>query len=138
MKSSTIKDCRVISLPKNHTKKGNITAINNSKEIPFGIKRIYYLYDVPGGEERGGHAHKELQQLIISASGSFELKIDDGEEIKSFHLNRPYEAVLMPPGLWRELINFSSGSVCLVLASHEYSETDYIRDYNEFVKYKSK
>lgn len=136
MKQTTVFDCTIIELPKNHTVNGNITAVNNLKEVPFNINRVYYLYDVPGGEARGGHAHKELQQLIIAASGSFDLIVDDGKVKKTFHLNRPYHGVLMPCGLWRELDNFSSGSICLVLASSNYDEFDYIRDYNEFLKYK--
>lgn len=136
MKHSTVFDCTLLELPKNHTLKGNITAVNNFQEIPFDIKRVYFLYDVPGGEARGGHGHKELQQLIIAASGSFDLIVDDGKVKRTFHLNRPYQGVLMPAGLWRELDNFSSGSICLVLASTPYEESDYLRDYDEFKKYK--
>lgn len=137
MKNTTVFDCTLLELPKNHTVNGNITAVNNFREVPFEIKRVYYLYDVPGGESRGGHAHKELQQFIIAASGSFDLIVDDGKEKSTFHLNRPYQGVLMPPGLWRELDNFSSGSICLVFASHNYEEEDYIRDYIEFIHYKN-
>lgn len=136
MKSTTVFDCTLIQLPKNHQENGNITAINNSIEIPFEIDRVYYLYDVPGGESRGGHAHKELKQLIVAASGSFDLIVDDGKIKRTFHLNRPNQGVLMPPGLWRELDNFSSGSICLVLASEKYDEDDYIRERAEFNKYK--
>lgn len=136
MKNSTVFDCTLLELPKNHTLNGNITAVNNFQEIPFDIKRVYYLYDVPGGEARGGHGHKELQQCIIAASGSFDLIVDDGKVKRTFHLNRPYQGVLMPAGLWRELDNFSSGSICLVLASTPYEESDYLRDYDEFKKYK--
>ena len=136
MKNSTVFDCTLLELPKNHTLNGNITAVNNFQEIPYEIKRVYYLYDVPGGEARGGHGHKELQQLIIAASGSFDLIVDDGKVKRTFHLNRPYQGVLMPAGLWRELDNFSSGSICLVLASTPYEESDYLRDYDEFKKYK--
>mgnify|MGYP005749700169 CR=1 FL=1 len=137
MKNTTVLDCKCITLPKNHTEKGNITAVNNLQEIPFEVKRVYYLYDVPGGEARGGHGHRELQQLIIAASGSFDLIVDDGKTSRTFSLNRPYQGVLMPAGLWRELNNFSSGSICLVLASSLYDPNDYIRDYQEFVNYKS-
>lgn len=136
MKESTVYNASLIQFNKNHNIKGNITAVNNLVEIPFDTKRIYYLYDVPGGEERGAHAHKDLQQLIIAASGSFDLVLDDGKTKRTFQLNRPYIGVYMPAGLWRELNNFSSGSICLVLASHTYDENDYIRDYNEFIKYK--
>jgi hypothetical protein len=137
MKKTTVFDCTLLHLPINHKDSGNITALHNNLEIPFSIKRVYYLYDVPGGEERGGHAHKELQQLIIAASGSFDLTIQDGLNKRTFNLNRPYHGVLMPAGLWRELSNFSSGSICLVMASTEYNENDYIRDYDNFLKYKN-
>ena len=135
-KTSSIFDCSIITLDKNHRVKGNLTAINNFSELPFDVKRVYFLYDVPGGEARGGHAHKELQQLIVAASGSFDLIVDDGKVKRTFHLNRPYQGILMSSGLWRELNNFSSGSICLVLASHEYSEDDYIRQYSDFLNYK--
>ena len=135
-KTSSIFDCSIITLDKNHRVKGNLTAINNFSELPFDVKRVYFLYDVPGGEARGGHAHKELQQLIVAASGSFDLIVDDGKVKRTFHLNRPYQGILMPSGLWRELNNFSSGSICLVLASNEYSEDDYIRQYSDFLNYK--
>ena len=110
--------------------------LNNDVEIPFKIQRVYYLYDVPGGESRGGHAHKDLQQVIVAASGSFDLIVDDGKIKRTFHLSRPYLGVYMPSGIWRELDNFSSGAICLVLASHLYDETDYIRDHEEFIKFK--
>lgn len=137
MKHTTVSDCTLIDLPKNHTIKGNITAINNGIEVPFDVNRVYYLYDIPGGESRGGHAHRALQQLIVAVSGSFDLTIDDGNEKKTFQLNRPYIGVLMPPGLWRELNNFSSGSICLVLASLPFEESDYIREYDDFLTYKN-
>jgi oxalate decarboxylase/phosphoglucose isomerase-like protein (cupin superfamily) len=133
MKETTVFDCSLIQFRKNHTEKGNITAINNHIEIPFQVKRVYYLYDVPGGEERGAHAHKNLKQLIVAASGSFDLTVDDGSTKRTFQLNRPNMGVLMPAGLWRELHNFSSGSICLVLASDVYEVNDYIRDYKEFL-----
>lgn len=136
MRQTTVFDCTLLELPINHSKKGNITAVNNGIEVPFNIKRVYYLYDVPGGEARGGHAHRDLQQLIVAASGSFDLTIDDGKVKRTFQLNRPYHGVLIPAGLWRELNNFSSGSICLVLASIPYSERDYIRDYQDFLTYK--
>jgi len=134
---TSVFDCNILRLPKVYNKSGNITAINNQLEIPFKTKRVYYLYDIPGGESRGGHAHKELQQLIIAASGSFDIIIDDGMVKRTFHLSRPYTGLYLPSGLWRELDNFSSGSICLVLASLRYDENDYIRDYKSFKKYKS-
>jgi hypothetical protein len=136
MKESTVNDCTLIELPQYFSPNGRITSINNSIEVPFEIKRVYYLYDIPGGEDRGGHAHKELQQLIVAASGSFDLMIDDSREKKIYSLNRPYLGVILPPGLWRELGNFSSGSICLVMASKKYDELDYIRSYEKFIEYK--
>lgn len=135
-KQTTINDCIKVQLPKIANPAGNLTAIQQNQDVPFSIKRIYYLYDIPGGQERGAHGHKNLHQLIVAASGSFEVVLTDGKETKSFYLNRPYEGLLIKPGLWRELKNFSSGSVCLVLASDEYSEDDYIRNYEEFKQFK--
>lgn len=137
-KSNTVFDCSHIDLNINHSDKGNITVFENQKTLPLDIKRIYYLYDVPGGETRGGHAHKDLHQLVIAASGSFDVLIDDGQVKRTITLNRPYHCLHIIPGIWREIINFSSGSNCLVLASWKYEETDYIRDYNDFIKYKRK
>ena len=134
--TSTIDDCMLIELDKNHRIKGNITVVENRESVPFDIERVYYLYDVPGGEERGGHAHKDLSQLIIAASGSFDVILDDGINRRTITLNRPYQGLYFVPGIWKELVNFSSGSSCLVLASHKYIEADYIRDYAEFLKYK--
>ena len=136
MKNTSVFDCSLITLPKIHKEAGNITPVNGMHEVPFDINRVYYLYDVPGGEGRGGHAHKELHQLILAASGSFDIIIDDGRVKRTFHLSRPYTGLYMPPGLWRELDNFSSGSISLVLASHVYDGDDYIRDYDGFIKYK--
>lgn len=138
MKNNSVYDCTVIELDKHHHEKGNITVVENGTTVPFDIKRTYYLYDVPGGESRGGHAHKELYQLIVAASGSFTVTLDDGSVKRTFLLNRPYQALLVVPGIWRELDDFSSGSVCLVLASHLYDEADYIRDYGEFLRLKGK
>lgn len=135
MKSS-VYDCSIIEMDKCHRIKGNLTVIESLKTIPFDIQRVYYLYDVPGGESRGGHAHKELQQLIVSASGSFNVLLDDGKIKRTFTLNRPYQGLLVVPGIWRELEDFSSGSVCLVLASLVYDENDYIRDYSDFLDFK--
>jgi len=138
MTISTVYDCSIIEIDKHHHKKGNISVIENGITIPFDVKRAYYLYDVPGGESRGGHAHKDLQQLIIAVSGSFNVTLDDGYVKRTFTLNRPYQGLLVVPGIWRELDDFSSGSVCLVLASTKYDEEDYIRDYSEFERYKNK
>jgi dTDP-4-dehydrorhamnose 3,5-epimerase-like enzyme len=125
-------NCNVLDLPKIHNRAGNITPIHGNNEIPFEIKRVYYLYDVPGGEIRGGHAHYNLHQLIIAASGSFDVVIDDGKNKKTVTLNRPNFGLYVTPGIWRDLVNFSSGAVLLVLASMKYDESDYIRDYEKF------
>ena len=124
-----------IQLPKITDQRGNLTFIEGNNHIPFTIKRIYYLYDVPGGESRGGHAHKKLEQLIIAVNGSFDVILDDGETKQRFHLNRSYNGLYVAPKTWRELDNFSSGSVCLVLASECFDESDYIRDYEDFKNY---
>jgi len=137
MTESTIYNCNVLTLPKIHNRAGNITALNNSMDLPFDIHRVYYLYDIPGGVLRGGHAHKELQQLIIAVSGSFDIILDDGLNKKTVFLNRPYYGLHIIPGIWRELNNFSSGAICLVMASLEYDEKDYIRAYEDFLTYKS-
>jgi WxcM-like, C-terminal. len=136
MKRTTVYDCSVIELDKHHHEKGNITVVENGNTVPFHVKRSYYLYDVPGGASRGGHAHRELRQLIIAASGSFDVTLDDGQLKRTFKLNRPYQGLLVVPGIWRELDDFSSGSVCLVLASMVYEESDYIRNYEDFLKIK--
>jgi dTDP-4-dehydrorhamnose 3,5-epimerase-like enzyme len=132
---ASIYDCSIIQLPKIHNRSGNITIVENSNTIPFDVKRIYYLYDIPSGETRGGHGHKELQQLIIAASGSFEMVLDDGKLKKVVTLNRPDYGLLITPGIWRDILNFSSGSICLVLASMEYNPKEYLRDYQEFLKF---
>jgi len=119
-------------LTKIHNRAGNITIVESEKNVPFEIKRIYYLYDIPGGEDRGGHAHKELSQLIVAAAGSFNVKLDDGVNKKIITLNRPDYGIYIVPGIWRELLEFSSGAICLVLASHTYDEDDYLREYNNF------
>ncbi len=130
----TIEKCKIVDLPKITDPRGNLTFIEANQHTPFDIKRVYYLYDVPGGAERGGHAHKELQQLIIAMSGSFDVVLDDGREKKRFHLNRSYFGLYVGNMIWRELDNFSSGAVCLVLASNHYSESDYYRDYDDYLK----
>ena len=127
-----LEHCRIVELPKISDVRGNLTFVEGDRHVPFDIKRVYYLYDVPGGAERGGHAHKGLHQLIIAMSGSFDVILDDGHEPKRFHLNRSYYGLYVCPMIWRELDNFSSGSVCLVLASNYYDEDDYYRDYNEY------
>jgi len=134
VKMGNVYNCSIIELPKVHNRAGNLTALENNVNIPFEVNRIYYLYDVPGGIERGGHAHKELEQFIIAVSGSFDILIDDGTNRKIVHLDRPYIGLHITPGIWRELLNFSSGTICLVLASHKYDENDYIRDYINFIK----
>lgn len=130
----SLEDCHIIELSKITDPRGNLTFIEGKRHIPFEIKRVYYLYDVPGGATRGGHAHKELEQLIIAISGSFDVILDDGYERKRFHLNRSYFGLYIPQMIWREVDNFSSASVCLVLASKEYDEVDYYRDYDEFIR----
>lgn len=136
MKISKVYDCTMIELSKHHAAQGNISVVENNKDVPFEVKRTYYLYDVPGGESRGAHAHKELSQLIVAVSGSFSVTLDDGEVKRTFLLNRPYQGLYVVPGIWRTLDDFSSGSVCMVLASHKYDKDDYIRDYSEFLDYK--
>ena len=137
MKKTSVYDCSIIELDRHHSdRKGNLSVVENGDTVPFDVKRVYYLYDVPGGESRGAHAHKNLKQLLIAASGSFTVTLDDGNVKRSFTLNRPYQGLLIVPGIWRELDDFSSGSVCLVLASEKYDAEDYIRDYDEFLKYK--
>lgn len=134
---STVNDCQIINFDINHRNKGNMTVVENRKDLPFDIQRIYYLYDVPGGEERGGHAHKALFQLIIAAGGSFDVELFDGINTRIVSLNRPYQGLMVVPGMWRELKNFSSGSSCLVLASIKYDESDYIREIEKFKKFKN-
>jgi len=130
----SINNCKIIEFPIVNDSRGNLTFIENSRHIPFDIKRVYYLYDVPGGAERAGHAHKTLQQIIIAMSGSFDIELDDGYEKKKYHLNRSYYGLYICPMIWRTIDNFSSGSVCLMLASDFYSEADYYRDYDEFLR----
>lgn len=131
-----VEDCIIVDLPKIHSDAGNLTFLENNQNIPFDIKRIYYLYDVPTGAERGGHAHYELEQYLVAASGSFTVVLDDGNKKKSIFLNNPSQALYLRKGVWREIENFSSGSICLVLASQIYAEADYIREYDNFIKFR--
>jgi hypothetical protein len=128
----SVDQCRLIELPRINDPRGNLTFIEGSRHIPFEIKRVYYLYDVPGGASRGGHAHRELHQLLVAMSGSFDVVLDDGEKKRTVTLNRSYYGLYLPNMIWRELVNFSSGAVCTVLASHYYEEADYYRDYDDF------
>lgn len=137
MTQNTVYDCSILPLSKIHNRAGNITIVEGNQNILFPIKRIYYLYDIPGGETRGGHAHKKLYQLVVAASGSFDVLLDDGINKKIVTLNRPYIGLQIVPGIWRELLNFSSGSVCLVLASEIYEVEDYIRNYDELDNFKN-
>jgi hypothetical protein len=131
-------DCLIIELNRHHSdRKGNLSVVENGATLPFDVKRVYYLYDVPGGEDRGSHAHRDLEQLIVAASGSFTVILDDGKCKRSFFLNRPYQGLYVKPGMWRELTDFSSGAVALVLASDIYKKEDYIRDYDEFLEFRS-
>ena len=129
-----LEDCRIIELPKISNPQGNLTFVESNNHIPFDINRVYYVYDVPGGAERGGHAHKELHQLIIAMSGSFDITLDDGKNKKKFHLARSYYGLYVCPMIWREIDNFSSNSVLMVLASNKYTEEDYYRNYDDFMR----
>lgn len=128
-----IDNCQILELPKITDPRGNLTFVEANRHIPFSIQRVYYLYDVPGGSERGGHAHKALSQLIIAIAGSFDIHLDDGHAKKTIHMNRSHQGLYVCPMIWREIDNFSSGAVCMVLASEYYDEADYYREYNQFV-----
>ena len=137
MEKYSVFDCSIVELDKHHSdRKGNLSVVENGATLPFDVRRVYYLYDVPGGESRGAHAHKELSQLIVAASGSFNVVLDDGKCKRTFFLNRPNMGLYVKPGMWRDLCDFSSGAVCMVLASHSYDENDYIRDYNDFIDFR--
>ena len=137
MAKYSVFDCSMVELDKHHSqRKGNLTVVQNGETLPFDVKRVYYIYDVPGGENRGAHAHKDLSQLIIAASGSFTVTLDDGSSKRSFFLNRPYQGLYVKPGMWRDLVDFSSGAVAIVLASDVYKAEDYIRTYEDFLKYR--
>lgn len=131
-----LKDCSIINLNKIGDRRGNLSIIEEFKQIPFDIKRVYYIYDVPGGEQRGGHAYKENEEFIVALSGSFDVRLDDGHEIRTFSLNRSYYGLYVPAGLWREMDNFSTNSLALILSSTEFNERDYIMDYDEFKKWR--
>jgi len=135
---NSVYDCVILPLSKIHNRAGNITIVEGQAHIPFDVRRIYYLYDIPGGEDRGGHAHKALHQLIVAASGSFHVLLDDGQNKKIVTLNRPDYGLMVVPGIWRELFEFSSGAICLVLASQKYDQEDYIRQYDQFVDLRHK
>lgn len=138
MEKYSVYDCTIIELDKHHSERmGNLSVVQNDETVPFAVKRVYYLYDVPGGESRGAHAHRNLSQLIVAASGSFRVTLDDGKAKQTFFLNRPYQALYVKPGIWRDLEDFSSGAVCMVLASEVYQEEDYIRSYHDFLKYRN-
>jgi len=132
---NTVFNCSIFELPQIKSREGSISFVENFKEIPFEVKRVFYLYDIPGGESRGAHAHKECHQFLIAASGSFEVLLDDGRVKKTILLNQPYRGLHIPPGIWASEVNFSSGVICLVLTSHKYDENDYIREYKEFLNY---
>lgn len=136
-KRPTVYDCSFIELPKSHFPEGNLTYIYNNVHLPFEVKRVFYSYDIPGGESRGAHAHKESHQFLVAASGAFEVLLDDGVNKRTVLLNRPFYGLHVPPGIWASEQGFSSGSICLVLASHGYEKEDYIRDYNEFLKFRN-
>ncbi|MEP7106910.1 MAG: FdtA/QdtA family cupin domain-containing protein [Ferruginibacter sp.] len=132
MGNPSVFECSVVEIGKIQNRAGNISVIENNQHLPFEIKRIFYLYDIPGGESRGAHAHKECHQFLLAASGAFEVLLDDGKTKRLVQLNRPYLGLHIPPRIWASEINFSSGSICMVLASHIYNEKDYLRDYEEF------
>ena len=138
MEKYSVFDCSLVELDKHHSEcKGNLSIVENGETLPFDVKRVYYLYDIPGGESRGAHAHKTLEQFIVAASGSFTVTLDDGICKRSFFLNRPYLGLYVKPGMWRDLVDFSSGAVAMVLASEIYMEDDYIRDYQSFIVFRN-
>ena len=135
MRKPTVHDCKVFDLGKIENDRGNLTVVQSLETVPFDIKRVFYLYDIPGGEARGAHAHKECHQFLVAASGSFEVVLDDGREKRTVYLNRPFKGLHIPPGIWAAEQEFSSGAVCLVLASEPYDEADYIRDYEDYLRF---
>jgi len=137
MKKISVYDCSVIELQRINSRAGNITPVTNNVNVPFEVKRVFYIYDIPGGEDRGAHAHKEFHQFLIAASGSFEIELNDGTTKRTVMLNRPYFGLHIPPGIWAAEKGFSSGAICLVLTSHAYAAKDYIRDYEEYLNFKN-
>lgn len=137
MSKLSVFDCSLIDIGKIHNRAGNISVVENNEQLPFQIKRIFYLYDIPGGESRGAHAHKECHQFLVAASGAFEVMMDDSKTKRIVQLNRPYMGLHIPPGIWASEINFSSGSICMVFASHVYNENDYLRDYQNFLNFRN-
>ncbi|MDX9928009.1 MAG: FdtA/QdtA family cupin domain-containing protein [Bacteroidales bacterium] len=135
MKRSQVIDCSIIELPKVHFKAGNMSIADGINEVPFKVDRVFWIYDIPAGEARGAHAHRECHQFIIAASGSFEVEADDGTEKKTFYLNRPFYGLHVPPGIWAHEFNFSAGAICLVLTSHPYDDGDYIKSYDEYLRF---
>lgn len=131
----SVNDCRIIEVPRVSNRAGSISIVEGADVLPFTTKRAFWLYDIPAGESRGAHAHKECHQFMVAASGSFEVEVDDGRDKKTFSLNRPFYGLHVPPGIWAHELNFSSGAICLVLTSHEYNPDDYIRDYSEYLDY---
>jgi hypothetical protein len=136
MKTVTVYDCSIITLKQIQSRAGNITPVTGDENVPFKISRVFYIYDIPGGKDRGAHAHKECHQFIIAASGSFEIEMDDGINKRTVSLNRPYYGLYLPSGIWSAEKGFSSGAICLVLVSHKYNENDYIRNYSDYLKYR--
>lgn len=137
MRETNVYDCSIIELPRHHSdRRGNLSVVTGGESVPFDVRRVYYIYDVPGGESRGAHAHRQLHQLVVAVSGSFSVTVFDGRISRTFRLDRPYMALHIVPGIWRTLDEFSSGAVCLVLASEGYDEADYIRSHTEFIEYK--
>jgi len=135
MKKVSVYDCSIVELQKTNNRAGNITVVENNINIPFGVKRVFYIYDIPGGEDRGAHAHKECHQFLIATSGSFEVELNDGINKRTMFLNRPYSGLHIPPGIWAAEKAFSSGAICLVLTSHKYNEQDYLRNYDDYLRY---
>lgn len=137
MKPTTIDDCKLIEIDQIGDRRGHISVVENNREVPFEVKRVFYLYDIPGGESRGAHAHKACHQVLVAASGGFQVEVNDGKHKNIFSLNRPNQALHVPPGIWASEINFTSGAICLVLASHVYDEQDYLRDYKDYLRYRN-